>query len=401
MRGAEQRHTGRRPLNRPVPAMPTSLRTLQVGLEWFPERPGGLNRVFYDLARHLPEVGVEFTGLVTGSEDVGRDSWGKVVPVCPTAAPLLRRWWQFRKHAARRLKEGYSLVAGHFALNTFPLLGLLDSRPLVIHFHGPWASEAAREGAGRLGTGMRRAMERAVYRRGALSITLSRAFARVLESGYGVPAERIRVVPGGVDLSPFADLPGRDGARSALGWPGDRPIVLAVRRLVRRMGLEDLIAAADLVRRSQPDVLLLIAGSGALRGDLEVLIADRGLGDHVRLLGRLPDTQLPLAYRAADLTVVPTVALEGFGLIVVESLAAGTPVLVTPVGGLPEVVAGLSPNLVVEATGPAPLADALLRALRGELELPGADACRAYAAAHHDCRGAAAGVAKVYREALG
>jgi glycosyltransferase involved in cell wall biosynthesis len=377
------------------------LRTLQVGLEWFPERPGGLNRVFYDLARHLPEVGVEFTGLVTGSEAVGRDSRGAVVPVCPTAAPLLRRWWQFRRHAARRLKEGCSLVAGHFALNTFPLLGVLDGYPLVIHFHGPWASEAAREGAGRLGTGMRRAMERAVYRRGALGITLSQAFARVLETGYGVPADRIRVVPGGVDLSPFAGLPGRDAARSALGWPGDRPIVLAVRRLVRRMGLEDLIAAADLVRRSQPDVLLLIAGGGALRGDLEGMIAGRGLGNHVRLLGRLPDTELALAYRAADLTVVPTVALEGFGLIVVESLAAGTPVLVTPVGGLPEVVAGLSPGLVIEATGPAPLADALLRALRGELELPGADACREYAAAHYDCRRAAARVAEVYREALG
>lgn len=401
MRGAEDRNTGRRPLNRPVPAGPSALRTLQVGLEWFPERPGGLNRVFYDLARHLPEVGVEFTGLVTGSDDVGRDSRGRVVPVCPTAAPLLRRWWQFRNHAAARLKEDYSLVAGHFALNTFPLLGVLDGRPLVIHFHGPWASEAAREGAGRLGTGMRRALERAVYRRGALSITLSRAFARVLESGYGVPAELIRVVPGGVDLSPFADLPGSDAARSALGWPGDRPIVLAVRRLVRRMGLEDLIAAADLVRRSQRDVLLLIAGSGALRGDLEALIAGRGLGDHVRLLGRLPDTQLPLAYRAADLTVVPTVALEGFGLIVVESLAAGTPALVTPVGGLPEVVAGLSPGLVIEATGPAPLADALLRALRGELELPRAEACRQYAAAHYDCRRAAARVAEVYRQVVG
>ena len=72
--------------------------------------------------------------------------------------------------------------------------------------------------------------------------------------------------------------------------------------------------------------------------------------------------QLPLAYRAADLTVVPTVALEGFGLIAVESLAAGTPVLVTPVGGLPEVVAALSPALVLAATGSAPLADAVIRA---------------------------------------
>jgi glycosyltransferase involved in cell wall biosynthesis len=355
--------------------------------------------VFYDLARRLPEVGVEFTGLVTGSREVAQGSDGRVVPVCPTAAPLILRWWRFRGHAARRLKEGYALVAAHFALNTFPLLDLLDGCPLVIHFHGPWALEAEREGGGRLGANVRRAMERTVYRRGVLSITLSRAFARVLESGYGIPGERIRVVPGGVELAPFAELPSSGDARALLGWPEDRPVVLAVRRLVRRMGLEDLVEAADVVRRSRRDVLLLLAGSGPLHGKLEAQIRARGLDGHVRLLGRLRDDQLPLAYRAADLTVVPTVALEGFGLIAVESLAAGTPVLVTPVGGLPEVVAGLAPELVVEATGASALADALLRALRGDLRLPGSDACREYARAHYDSRQVALRVAEVYREA--
>ncbi|MFL5516929.1 MAG: glycosyltransferase, partial [Gemmatimonadales bacterium] len=122
---------------------------------------------------------------------------------------------------------------------------------------------------------------------------------------------------------------------------------------------------------------------------------------HVRLLGRLSDAQLPLAYRAADMTVVPTVALEGFGLIAVESLAAGTPVLVTPVGGLPEVVAALSPALVLEGTGSAPLADGVLRALGGDLALPSADACREYVRAHFDARTAAGRTAEVYREAIG
>jgi glycogen synthase len=341
---------------------------------------------------------VEFTGLVTGSDAVLTASGGRVAPVCPTAAPLPVRWLQFRRHAARRLKEHYSLVAAHFALYAFPLLDLLDEHPLVIHFHGPWASEVEREGGDRLGTGLRRALERAVYRRGAVSITLSKAFAGVLETGYGIPAERIRVVPGGVDLGPFAHLPSRSDARELLAWPAGRPVVLAVRRLVRRMGLEDLIAAVDLARRRQPDLLVLIAGSGSLQGELESRIRTLGLERQVRLLGRLPEPHLPLAYRAADLTIVPTVALEGFGLIAVESLAAGTAVLVTPVGGLPEVVAGLSPALVLEGTGPAALADGMLRAVGGELQLPGPDACREYARAHYDCRHAAGRVAAVYRE---
>jgi len=167
------------------------------------------------------------------------------------------------------------------------------------------------------------------------------------------------------------------------------------------MGLEDLIAAADVVRRYHGDMLLLLAGSGPLKEELAARIQALGLERHVRLLGRLPDDRLPLAYRAADLTVVPTIALEGFGLIAVESLAAGVPVLVTPVGGLPEVVADLSPSLVLEATGAGALADGLRRALRGDLDLPGAEACRAYARAHFDCRTAAARTAEVYREAVG
>jgi glycosyltransferase involved in cell wall biosynthesis len=103
------------------------------------------------------------------------------------------------------------------------------------------------------------------------------------------------------------------------------------------------------VRRIHPEVLLLIAGKGPLHDALSARIEDLGLQRHVRLLGYVPDADLALAYRAADLSVVPTVALEGFGLITVESLAAGTPVLVTPVGGLPETVQALAPNLILPA----------------------------------------------------
>lgn len=370
-------------------------------MEWFPELPGGLNRVFYDLTRFLPENGIEVTGLVTGSSQVVRESAGKVVAVCGTAAPLAVRLREFRRHAAGTLCESISLVVGHFALYTLPLLGLLRDRALVVHFQGPWAMEAAREGAGWLTTKWRWALERAVYRRGHRIITLSTAFAHILERSYRVPSERIRVVPAGIDVSAYAPRHSRDDARDVLGWHRDRPVVLAVRRLVRRMGLEDLVAAAEVVRRTCPEVLFLIAGSGPLRDELRSRISARGLQDHVRLLGRLAEDQLPVAYHAADLTIVPTTALEGFGLIAVESLAAGTPVLVTPVGGLPEVVEGLSPALVLEGVGAAPVAAGLIAALGGTLRLPPQHACREYALAHFDCRRMAVRVAEVYREATG
>jgi glycosyltransferase involved in cell wall biosynthesis len=154
------------------------------------------------------------------------------------------------------------------------------------------------------------------------------------------------------------------------------------------------------VRRRAPDALLLIAGKGALSGELEARVRSLGLEGNVRLLGFVPDEDLPIAYRAADLSIVPTVALEGFGLIAVESLAAGTPVLVTPVGGLPEVVSDLSANLVLPGSGAGDLADGLAAALMGELTLPDAGTCQSYARDRYDWPVIAARTRDVYAEVL-
>jgi glycosyltransferase involved in cell wall biosynthesis len=149
-----------------------------------------------------------------------------------------------------------------------------------------------------------------------------------------------------------------------------------------------------------PEVLLIVAGNGPLSGALRGLVRLRGLENNVRLVGFVPEQDLPIAYRAANLTVVPSAAFEGFGLVVVESIAAGTPVLVTPVGGLPEVVRDLSPELVLPAAGVGPLAEGLVAALTGDLPLPNAEVCRAYALAHYDWPAIAARVREVYAETL-
>ena len=125
-------------------------------------------------------------------------------------------------------------------------------------------------------------------------------------------------------------------------------------------------------------------------------IAALGLQDHVRLLGFVPDGDLPAAYRAASLTVVPTHALEGFGLIVAESLAAGTACLVTPVGGLPAAVEALSPELVLRGADAASIADGVIGALSGTRLMPDAEACREFARQHYDWPVIAARVRAVY-----
>ncbi len=378
------------------------LRLLTIGVNWFKGSSGGLDRVYQDLFRALPRAGVEPTGLVLGPAGAEARTDERIVTFGREGAAMSGRLWQARAQAGALLRSGrFDVVAGHFAMFTAPALDRMRGTPLVVHFHGPWAGESAAEGAGRLSVLAKRAVERAVYRRADRVIVLSRAFAAIARDAYGVPEERLRLVPGTLDLSRYTAMAGvsRAEARERLGWPQDRRILLSVRRLAHRMGLDRLISAMAEVVRAEPDALLMIGGRGhageALRAQAETL----GLGRHVRFLGFVPDEDLPFAYRAAEANVVPSVALEGFGLTTVEALASGTPSLVTPVGGLPEVVSDLSPELVFGSAAAGDIADRLTAVLRGTVRLPDEAACRGYAAGRYDPVHSAACVAAVYREA--
>ena len=276
-------------------------------------------------------------------------------------------------------------------------------RPWVVHFHGPWADECRQAGAGPLNVWLKRRLEAKVYRAADRVIVLSESFRDLLCKTYRIDPARVAVIPGGVDLDRFVpafDTPKAD-ARRQFGWPADRPVVLTVRRLVPRTGLDRLVDAMVDVKRQVPQAICLIAGRGPLASPLVERVEAAGLGDSVRLLGFVPDEDLPLAYRAADVSVVPSETLEGFGLSAAESLAAGTPVLVTPVGGLPEVVGGLDRKLVLADTSAAAIAAGLSAALRNPASLPTAAACRAYAAKSFDWRVIAARIADVYAAAAG
>lgn len=379
-----------------------SIHSLQIGMHWFPERAGGLDRMYYSLVGALPGAGVHVRGVVAGSPKVAQDSGGAIQGFGLASRALPLRLMAAR-HALRREIERHrpDVISSHFALYTFPGLDVTRGIPQVSHFQGPWADESFVEGAASLSQRIKHYLEQSVYERSSRLIVLSRAFGDILTKRYAISPERVRVVPGCVDTAQFDPPCTPSEARLKLQLPQGRPIVLAVRRLVRRMGLEDLIDAIAKIKSRHPDVLLLIAGRGRLEAELQQRIEDAGLADNVKLLGFVPDAHLPSLYRAATLSVVPTVALEGFGLITVESLAAGTPVLVTPVGGLPEAVAGLSQDLVLPSTGADAIADGIDAALSGRIRLPDAEACRNYARNHFDNAVIAKRVAGVYAEAIG
>jgi glycosyltransferase involved in cell wall biosynthesis len=377
------------------------MRTLQIGDLWLPEAQGGLSRYYYELLRHLPAAGVESKGLLVGSSKVAAETHGEVQAFARPTDLLPKRLLAMRLKGTATIKEFQpDLVATHFAIYALPLMTDFRQTPHVVHFHGPWSGESGAEGARGIGAMAKACVERLVYRSGKRLIVLSDAFRRELVEGYGVDESRIRIVPGGVDADRFNDRLTRGEARQLLGWPLHRPIVLTVRRQVRRMGLENLIEATVELARKVPEVLVLLGGTGPLATDLQRLVDERGLQQHLRLLGRIEDEMLPTAYRAADLTVVPTVALEGFGLITLESLASGTPVYVTPIGGLAEVVRPFNASCVFAGTAPADLAATLADSLTGRQQLPGSDLCRSYAVENFSWPRIAEMVRRVYGEAI-
>lgn len=351
-------------------------RALLVGMGDFQLDPGGLNRYFADLRGALqpsmtvvdvvvaPQQGASGPQIGTGEDS----AW---LPV-----RLLRLRTALRDLASAGIDV--DLVNTHFALYALPARTVASFRklPHVVNFQGPWSQEARTEGRG--GTLLyrtRRGIERSVYKTADEAIVLSAAFKDVLVQEFGVLPDRVHILRPGVDLDHFQ--PGESSAvRTRLGLPMEVSIALTVRRLATRMGLDVLIEAWGRLDAG----LLLIVGSGDQHRSLATLAADLGLGENrLRFLGRQPDSVLADLYRAADVTVVPSLSLEGFGLVVLESLAAGTPVIASNTGGMAEVLPDLRPDLLVPPGDVAALAARLRRAFDQPTSLPATRDCRTFA----------------------
>jgi glycosyltransferase involved in cell wall biosynthesis len=369
--------------NHPIKA---SASLLCVGLGWFPQSPGGVERYVYELIHQLAanQYTVELCGI--GLPKTQPNSPIKLTNLAEADSPLLSRLWSVRSNFLNRQITQPDAINLHFALYSFPLLNILPSDvPITFTFHGPWALESQREGASQLSVFLKYwLVEKRVYNRCDRFIVLSKAFGEILHQKYQIPWSKIHLIPGGVDLSRFQPNLSRQEARTQLNWPQDRAILFTPRRLVKRMGIDKLLNALATIKPKIPDVWLAIAGKGPLKTSLEEQATSLGLKEQVKFLGFLPDEQLPLAYQAADLTIMPSQSLEGFGLVLLESLACGTPALCTPVGGMPEVIEPFLPGLITNSPEEIALAEKLEELLTGKIPIPSRNACREYAATNFD-----------------
>lgn len=230
--------------------------------------------------------------------------------------------------------------------------------PLVLSGHGTLPYETGRQAAKQLWD---RAFGSKLLPHFSQVIALTQSEveeARAVWSACGVPLpdERISVVPNGVRVQDFAALPPGEPFRAR--WKlGTGPVVMFLGRLQERKGVQFLIPAFAQVAAQVPDARLLIAGPDeGMLDPAQALAAEHGLGDRVVFAGLLTGADRLAAFAAADLFVMPSVG-EGFSMAVLEAMACGLPVLLTPGCNFPEAEAE-GAGLVVAREVPA-LAEAL------------------------------------------
>jgi glycosyltransferase involved in cell wall biosynthesis len=344
--------------------------------QWFPDRPAGSARLAAASAAGLAARGHEVTVLAPKNGSVGESREAGVVVrrvlarnVLPqTLTDPVETW----RHARDLPADGFDVLLAHESTTAVGLRSRAKRTPLVLMFHASAAREQ-RFLRSQLRPGLRKLstyalappldlLERQAVAAAERILVLSDFSRSLLLEDHGLDSGRISTVPGLVDTERFAPGNGRSAARGRLGLEVAGPVLLTVRRLEPRMGIDRLLRALPLLGRD--DLTLVVAGSGSMSDELPRLAAALGIAERVLFVGPVSDdARLADWYRAADLFVLPTTAYEGFGMATVEALASGTPVVGTAIGATPELLAPLDPRLIAPTADPQALAASIAQAL--------------------------------------
>lgn len=323
----------------------------------------GIERHIYDYSRALRKTGIDVRVLTSfwngGSER--EDFKGLEIHRIPDTGTrygrlgrlFSRNLQSFGRNLSRRedLFEHVDLVQTFTAV---PQAGFLDGThlPIVSNFYHRDKPSRYRE---YFTLPSLFAMEVKLYRSVPLILTFSDSSRRVLIDEYGVDGKKIAITPLGVDTDKFA--PAGKGNRVS---PPNPFRMLFVGPLIERKGVHHLMDALARVNERRADWSLTLAGDGRERASLQARATELGFPEKVDFLGYIDGwgDELPRIYREADLFVFPSLK-EGFGMVIIEAMACGTPVLTSRVSAIPEVVGNA--GVLVEPSNPQQLADGILR----------------------------------------
>jgi glycosyltransferase involved in cell wall biosynthesis len=175
----------------------------------------------------------------------------------------------------------------------------------------------------------------------------------------GADPEKTKVLHNGVDLNRFKPLTEiKDEMRKNLRIPKDASVVITVRRLVYKNGIDTLIESAKIAAKKNPRIIFLVVGKGPDLLQIQEKTKQLGIEKNFKLTGFISDEKLPLYYNTADFFVLPSKSGEGLPLVALEAMACGLPVIATNVGGTSEVMIENYGKLVPPDT-PLSLAEAI------------------------------------------
>ena len=263
--------------------------------------------------------------LSAGPFDEAKESLHGYIP------EYLQRLEEFR--AAEGLT--YDVVHSHYWLSGQAALSLAESWgvPHITTFH-TLARKKLQARAGELESELRVRTESRVIESASAVVVSTDQEKDDLSRLYGVSPRAVRTIPAGVDLDLFRPIP-RDEARRSLGIR-ESNVVLSVGRIEPLKGLDLLVQAMSMLNDLN-DTRLVIVGGRPERDDelnrLESIAAELGVADKTTFAGAVKQTELPAYYSAADVFVMPSY-YESFGLVALEAMACGTPVIAARVGGL-------------------------------------------------------------------
>ncbi len=229
----------------------------------------------------------------------------------------------------------YIMPTGLVALPAF----LLRRKPLVLTAHGSDVKLAGKNPILRVITTF-------LLQRAARIVAVSEFLSLEIQKEFSLDANKIEVINCGVDTALFVPKD-KAAAKNSLGLSPAEKIILFVGNLTPLKGLRPLLQAFQKIAAQIPGTNLVIIGEGPLQAEILAAAAKGQISTRVRLVGPMAHEQIPLWMACADVFVLPSFR-EGFGLVALEAMACGAPVVVSRVGGMPEYIESGKDGFLVE-----------------------------------------------------